>query len=113
MAKLYKVITRDVDGSSNRSYSSWESAAKRFEEMAGCPLPKGHREFSEVSDYGTVVEFEAAWNAEIPAYPVEAEGNVDGDEVDDEDESPFPTYGGPEHQTHGDRWLYADCPGAW
>ena len=127
-ARPYKVATRDVDGRVYRSFLTWESAAAKFEEMAGCTLPKGRREFSDVSDYGTVVEFKADWDAEIPAYPVVAIGNIDGDVDDDDDdvtyeefyieppmpsESPYPAYGGPEHQMYGDRWLYADCPGAW
>ncbi len=124
-ARPYKVVTRDVDGRVYRSFLTWESAAKLFEEMADCTLPKGRREFSTISDYGMVVEFKADWDAEIPAYPVEVE-NVDGDEDDNEviyeefytepptpSESPYPAYGGPEHQMYGDRWLYADCPGAW
>ena len=126
-ARPYKVVTRDVDGRVYRSFLTWESAAKLFEEMADCTLPKGRREFSTISDYGTVVEFKADWDAEIPEYPVEVEGKVDGDSDEGDDvtyeefyieppmpsESPYPAYGGPEHQMYGDRWLYADCPGAW
>ena len=64
--KAYKVITRDVDGSDARYYSTYKNAAKRFEEMSGYPLPNGHHVFETVSDYGCVVKFQASDDAIIP-----------------------------------------------
>ena len=64
--KAYKVITRDVDGSDARYYSTYKNAAKRFEEMSGYTLPAGERRFSFVSDFGCVVLFIASDDAIIP-----------------------------------------------
>lgn len=110
--KAYKVITRDVDGSDTRYYSSYKGAAKRFEEMSGYSLPKGHHSFETVSDYGCVVKFQANDNAEIPAY--EAPVNVEVEKYDEEGcrrdyipcSSPYGTYGSAEHQMYGDTWFY-------
>jgi hypothetical protein len=119
--KAYKVITRDVDGSDTRYYSSYKGAAKRFEDMSGYPLPKGHHSFETVSDYGCVVKFKANDDAIIPSY----EAPIDDAEIEKYDEdgyrldcivtcdSPYGTYGSAEHQMYGDAWFYQDCPGAW
>lgn len=70
---MYKVTTKDVDGSETRKYKSYKNAAKRFEEMAGYSLPEGKREFETVSDYGCVVKFQANDNAEIPEVTLQDE----------------------------------------
>jgi hypothetical protein len=56
----FKVITKDVDGSTTRTYKNFDSAKKRFEAMSGHDLPLGINSVSEVSDYGTVVIFESS-----------------------------------------------------
>jgi hypothetical protein len=119
MKALYKVTTRDVDGTESRRYKTYEGAAKRFQEMSGYPLVKGHREFRLTSDFGCVVIFSADITAEIPEYTIPVE--VEADKYDEEGaridyipcSSPYGTYGSVEHQAFGDAWLYRDCQGAW
>lgn len=62
---MYKVITKDVDGSEVRKYKTYKNAAKRFQEMSGYSLPEGKREFAIVSDFGCVVLFFASEDAII------------------------------------------------
>jgi hypothetical protein len=77
MKALYKVTTRDVDGSDSRCYKTYEAAAKRFQEMSGYPLVKGHREFRLISDFGCVVIFSADITADIPVYVIPVEVYLD------------------------------------
>ena len=110
--KAYKVITRDVDGSDTRYYSSYKGAAKRFEEMSGYPLPKGHYSFETISDYGCVVKFQANSDADVPSY--EAPMEIEVEKYDEEGcrrdyipcSSPYGIYGSAEHQMYGDAWFY-------
>lgn len=118
--KAYKVITRDVDGSDTRYYSTYKGAAKRFEEMSGYLLPKGHHVFETVSAYGCVVIFQANNDAIVPSYEAPT-ADAEIEKYDDEGcrrdyipcSSPHGSYGSNEHQTYGDAWFYKDCPGAW
>jgi|688.fasta_scaffold18597_6 hypothetical protein len=82
MKALYKVTTRDVDGSETRQYKTYEGAAKRFQEMSGYPLVKGHRDFRLTSDFGCVVIFSADTTADIPVYVIPVE--VEADRYDEE-----------------------------
>jgi hypothetical protein len=75
MKALYKVTTRDVDGTESRRYKTYEGAAKRFQEMSGYSLPEGKRKFALVSDFGCVVSFLASDDAIIP----EVKTNDDAD----------------------------------
>lgn len=87
MAANYRVRTRDVDGGGSRSYATLAGAVKRFEEMAGGTID-GHiaetlfvlaergerlpkieelKSLRAVSDFGTVVLFEAVSDKAISA----------------------------------------------
>lgn len=119
MKAPYRVTTKDVDGGTTRKYFTYKAAIRRFQTMSGYKLPKGHREYSVVSDYGCVVTFWAHEDAPMPTYATPAD--VEVSKYDDEGcrvreeyvSSPYGTYGGTEHQAYGDAWLYRDCPGAW
>ena len=124
-AKPYIVSTRDVDGSTVHTYKTYTGASKRFAEMSGYPLQLGQREYTLVSDYGCVVTFYAEPTAIVPPAPAPAPAQSSSYDDDDDavyedgyiepvqSSSPYATYGGAEHQAYGDRWLYADCQGAW